>query len=107
MSVSLVYINTADRAEARRIGLAIVHARLAAAANIIPEISSIFHWQGEVRDRSEAMLVLKTKSELIDEIVDKVRSLHSYECPPIVVVPVAAGDPDYLAWVDCETGGAA
>ena len=107
MSVSLVYVNTADRAEARRIGRAMVDARLAAAANIIPEISSIFHWQGEVRDRSEAMLVLKTKSELVDEIVDKVRSLHSYECPPIIVVPVAAGNPDYLAWVDRETGGTA
>lgn len=107
MSVSLVYVNTADRAEALHIGRVLVEARLAAGANIVPEISSIYRWQGEVREGTEAMLVLKTRSELVDEIVGKVRSLHSYECPSIVAVPVTAGNPDYLAWVDHETGGAA
>ncbi len=103
MSVSLVYVNTADRAEAQRIGRAIVDARLAAGANILPEISSVFHWQGGVREAGEAMLILKTRSELIDAVIDRVRALHSYECPSVVAVPVTAGNPDYLAWVGRET----
>ena len=53
------------------------------------------------------MLVLKTRSELVDTIIGKVRSLHSYECPSIVAVPVTAGSPDYLDWINRETGGAA
>lgn len=105
MSASLVYVNTGDRAEALRIGRALVDARLAAGANVVPEISSIYRWQGEVRERTEAMLILKTSSEMVDEIVDRIRSLHSYECPSIVAVPVSAGNPDYLSWVGRETGG--
>ena len=103
MSVSLVYVNTADRAEAQRIGRAIVDARLAAGANVLPEIFSIYRWQGGVREAGEAMLILKTRSELADAVIDRVRALHSYECPSIVAVPVAAGNPDYLAWVGRET----
>jgi len=106
MSVSLVYINTADRAEALRIGRALVEDGLAAAANVIPEISSIYNWQNEIREASEAMLVLKTQSALLDEIVGRVRALHSYECPAIVAVPVDGGNPTYLDWVKRETGGA-
>ena len=107
MSVSLVYVNTADRAEALHIGRVLVEARLAAGAKVVPEISSIYRWQGEIREGTEAMLVLKTRTELVDEIVGTVRSLHSYECPSIVAIPVTAGNPDYLAWVGDETGGAA
>ena len=105
MSVSLVYVNTADRAEALHIGRVLVEARLAAGANVISEISSVYRWQGEVKEGTEAMLVLKTRSELVDEIVGKVRTLHSYECPSIVAVPATAGNLDYLAWVDRETRG--
>jgi periplasmic divalent cation tolerance protein len=104
MSATLVYVNTADSAEALRIGRALVDARLAAAANVVPGISSIYCWQGEVKEQTEAMLVLKTSPDLVDEIVGKVRSLHSYECPSIVAVPVSAGNPDYLSWVGRETG---
>lgn len=107
MSVSLVYVNTADSAEALRIGRALVESRLAASANVISEISSIYHWQNEVREKGESMLILKTRPELVDEIVARVQALHSYECPSIVAVPVAAGNPEYLDWVNRETGGTA
>jgi periplasmic divalent cation tolerance protein len=107
MSVSLVYVNTADRAEALTIGRALVEAGLAASANVVPEIYSVYDWQGEIKERSEAVLILKTKSALLDDIVDRVQALHSYECPAIVAVPVTGGNPDYLDWVERETGGAA
>ena len=107
MSVSLVYINTADSAEALTIGRALVEAGLVASANVVPEISSVYSWQGEVKERSEAVLILKTKSTLLNDIVNRVLALHSYECPSIVAVPVTGGNPDYLDWVERKTGGAA
>lgn len=106
MPVVLVQVNTADSAEATRIGRAMVEARLATAANVIPEISSIYRWQGEVKGSTEAMLVLKVSAQRATEAIEKIRALHSYECPAIVALPVADGNPDYLAWVERESGGA-
>lgn len=105
MPVTLVYINAADRAQATRIGRAMVEARLAAAANVIPGVSSIYRWQGEICEATEAMLVLKTASNLTGRLIEKVRGMHSYECPAVLAVPVEDGNPDYLDWVKDETGG--
>ncbi len=107
MPVSLVYINTADRAEALRICRMLVEAGLVAGANVVSDVSSIYRWKGEIKNKSEAVLILKTRSALLDDIVNKVQALHSYECPSIVAVPVTGGNPDYLDWVERETGGAA
>ncbi len=106
MPVVLVQVNTADSAEAARIGRAMVEAGLAAAANVIPEISSIYRWQGEIKESAEAMLVLKVSARRATEVIEKIRALHSYECPAILAIPVADGNPDYLAWVERESGGA-
>ena len=106
MSVSLVYINAADRAEALRIGRALVESGLAAGLNVISEVSSIYRWHGEVCEKSEALLVVKTQSALVDDVVDRVLALHSYECPSVVAVPVSGGNADYLDWVVGETGSA-
>lgn len=106
MPVVLVQVNTADSAEATRIGRAMVEAGLAAAANVIPEISSIYRWQDEIKESAEAMLVLKVSAQRTTEAIEKIRALHSYECPAILAIPVAAGNPDYLDWVARESGGA-
>ena len=105
MSFSVVYITTGDGAEARRIGRALVNARLAACANIFEGVTSVFHWEGEVQEDSEAVLIVKTRSELVDSVIERVRELHSYECPDIVAAPIAQGNPDYLDWIGHETGG--
>ena len=105
MTVALVYVNTADRAEALRIGRAMVEARLAAAANVIPGVSSIYRWQGEVHEAAEAMLVLKTAAEQTGRLVEAVKAMHGYDCPGILAVTADGGNPDYLAWVERETGG--
>lgn len=105
MSLSVVYITTGDGAEARRIGRALVNARLAACANIFDGITSVFHWEGEMQESDEAVLIVKTRTELVDSVVERVRELHSYECPAIVAAPIVQGNPDYLAWIARETGG--
>lgn len=105
MSLSVVYITTGDGAEARRIGRALVNARLVACANIFDGITSVFHWEGEVQENGEAVLIVKTRTELVEAVIERVRELHSYECPAVVAAPIAQGNPDYLEWIARETGG--
>lgn len=107
MAVSLVYVNAGDRAEAERIGRAAVESRLAAAANVVPGLRSIHRWQGELRERDEALLVLKTQPAMVERLVAEIRARHGYECPSILTVAAESGDPAYEAWVVAETGGAA
>jgi periplasmic divalent cation tolerance protein len=99
MDVILVYVNTPTAAEARRIGRALVEARLVAAANVVPGMRSIYRWEGRVREHDEAMLVAKTRAGLVDAAIETASSLHSYERPAILAVPVRGGDPGYLDWV--------
>ena len=105
MSVMFVYVTAADAEEARRIGRQLVEEQLAACANIIAGVTSIFRWQGELDEASEAVLILKTTEEKLAPAIERVKSLHSYDCPCIEALPVVEGNRDFLAWVVRETGG--
>jgi periplasmic divalent cation tolerance protein len=98
----LVYITTKDEEEARRIGKALVGEKLAACVNFHP-IESIFRWQGEISQEDEVAMLAKTKAELVDEVIIRVKELHSYEVPCIVVLPVEKGNPDFLEWISQAT----
>lgn len=102
-----VWINCADAGEATRIAEAAVEARLAACANIYPEITSAWHWKGKVERGPEVPLLLKTRADLFDELTRLVARLHSYETAAITGVPVARVNADYAAWVAAETKGEA
>lgn len=103
MSQCLVYITASGPEEARRIGRALVAARLAACANVHSGVASIYWWEGEVQEEAEAVLIAKTRDSLVEPLTDKVRELHSYECPCVVALPVAGGNPSFLDWIDAET----
>lgn len=105
MPVSIVLVNTADAAEARRIGRTLVESGLAASANVIDGVASVYRWEGALRERSEAQLIVKTRSALVDTVIARLRAMHSYDCPGILALPVAGGNPDYLAWIERETEG--
>lgn len=98
-SALLVYITTADEDEARRIGRAVVEHQLAACANIVPAIRSIYRWEGEVVEDGEALLLLKTTSSALERLVQYVRELHSYSVPCITAMAIEGGNGDYLDWV--------
>ena len=85
------------------IGRNVVEARLAACANILPGMTSLYWWGGEVQQGTETVLVLKTVSNLIDLLIARVRQLHTYECPCVVALPIAAGSAEYLRWIETET----
>ena len=105
MAVMFVYATAGDADEAVRIGRAVVEARLAACANVLPGMRSIYWWEGRVQDGTEAVLVLKTTEALLEALVERVKELHSYDCPCIEALPVVGGHPAFLDWVVQETQG--
>ncbi|HXZ02023.1 MAG TPA: divalent-cation tolerance protein CutA [Stellaceae bacterium] len=98
-----VYVTAGDAEEARRIGCAVVEARLAACANVIAGMRSVYWWQGKVTEGEEAVLILKTTGERLDALMARVKELHSYDCPCIEALPVVAGHQPFLDWVVQET----
>ncbi len=103
MQAVLVYVTAATREEALKIARATVAERLAACANIMGEITSVFRWEGAVEEESEVSVLLKTHGDRVEALTERIRSLHSYECPCVVVLPIAAGNPDFLQWIAEET----
>ena len=103
MNTNLVYITTRTVEEARAIGKTLVSERLAAGANIIDRINSIYWWDGKIQDENEAILIAKTREPLVPKVIERVKSLHSYICPCIVSVPVLDGNPLFLDWIADET----
>jgi periplasmic divalent cation tolerance protein len=105
MELRFVYVTTADREEARRIGRALVEHRLAACVNILDGMSSFYRWEGAVQDAQETVLIAKTRAELVEALCEKVKALHSYRCPCVVALPILGGNPAFLDWIAAETGG--
>ncbi|AFW96114.1 divalent ion tolerance protein CutA1 [Anabaena sp. 90] len=103
MEFIFVYVTFKDCAEALNVGKAVVEARLAACANIIDGMDSIYWWQGELQVEKEAILIVKSRRDLFAKLTDKVKSLHSYEVPCVVALPIEAGNEDYLNWLMTET----
>jgi periplasmic divalent cation tolerance protein len=106
MALSFCYFTTGSREEALAIGRAVVGERLAACANVLDGMTSIYWWQGALEQAGEAVLILKTRAELVERLTARIRELHSYDCPCVVALPIDAGHPGYLDWIARETGPA-
>ena len=103
MSDHAVVLTTAgSRAEATEIAAALVERRLAACVNVLPNVVSTYRWEGAVRTDEEWLLVVKTRAERFEEVRLAIRELHSYEQPEVILLPIAKGDPGYLAWIDAS-----
>jgi periplasmic divalent cation tolerance protein len=98
-----VYVTTGNRVEALAIARTVVTEKLAACANILGEVTSVYEWQGEVHEDAEVALVLKSRTELFDDLCARIRDLHGYDCPCIVAWPIEAGSQDYLSWIVDQT----
>ena len=103
MKLNLIYITAKDKGEARKIGRELVENRLAACINIIDNMNSIYWWEGKIQDDNEVILIAKTKESLVPDLIEKVKSMHSYKCPCIVSLPILNGNKDYLEWIQKET----
>ena len=100
---NLIYMTTESEAVAERIGRALVGERLAACINIVAGMRSMFWWDGAVHQSSETILIAKTRISLVDRLIERVRELHTYNCPCIVSLAIDGGNPVFLDWIDAET----
>jgi periplasmic divalent cation tolerance protein len=96
----VVLITAKDVAEARKIARALIAKKCAACVNIIPRIESVYRWKGKVESGKESLLVAKTAQSKFSLLVKTVQSAHSYELPEIIAVPLAAGEKNYLEWIN-------
>jgi periplasmic divalent cation tolerance protein len=104
MKVNFIYMTAGSREEARKIGKELVMSGLAACVNILDNMNSLYMWQGDVQDDSEIVMIAKTTEDRVPQLVEKVKSLHSYECPCIVSLPVSGGHQAFLDWIADEVG---
>ena len=95
----VVLVTCASIAEARRIGRAVVEKKLAACANIVTGIESIFRWKRKVERAREVLVIMKTSGTQLRELEREVNRLHSYDVPEFIVLPIVAGSKEYLQWI--------
>ena len=97
--IVLAFCTFPDAETAQRIARELVELRLAACGNVLPEIHSIYRWQGKIESGDEALAIFKLPASGYAEFETKLRSLHPYEVPEIISCPVDRGLPEYLRWV--------
>jgi len=103
MTINFVYMTASSTEEAELIGKELVTSGLAACVNIIENMKSIYFWENELQRDNEVVLIAKTVESNMSPLIETVKSLHSYDCPCIVSVPVLDGNPPFLEWVKDST----
>jgi periplasmic divalent cation tolerance protein len=103
MPMEMIYFTAANREDVLRIGRTLVEYRLAACVNVLGEITSIYRWDGAVQEAVEVAAIVKTSSEKVPQVIERVKALHAYSCPCVVSWPMAQGNPAFLDWIDAET----
>lgn len=104
MSYLFAYITVADMARAEETGKVLVENRLAACVNIFSGMQSMYMWKGKMEKSQETVVIAKTTEKLKERLLEQVKKTHSYDCPCVVFLSVAGGNPDFLQWIDEETG---
>ena len=95
----MVLITASNPKEADKISRELVSSKLAACVNTVPKISSRYRWKGKVETARESLLIAKTKKTSLQALIKKVKSIHSYSVPEIIVLPIAGGSVEYLNWI--------
>ena len=95
----IVFMTASNGEEAARLADMLVGAHLAACVQILPEMESVYRWQGKIERAGEILLLAKTTKSKFEELEREVRALHSYDTPEIIAVPVVAGSARYLEWL--------
>ena len=99
---SIVYITTSGVIESKAIAKKLLENKLATCINIIPSIESMYLWNGKIEEDSESIMVVKTKSLLVEELIKMVENIHSYETPCILEITLNNGSTNYLKWIETE-----
>ena len=106
MSEPLVVLITAGSPEeAEYVAHRLVAEMLAACVNVVPGVTSVYRWEGEIQRDQEWLLVVKTEREILDSLIQRIQALHSYEVPEIIALPVVGGSEPYLRWISGQVHG--
>ncbi len=106
MTDKIIVFSTCESAEeGRKLARHLVEKRLAACVTIVPGALSIYHWQGKLEETPEWLLLIKSRRDLFEELKAELQSIHSYQTPEAVAVPIVAGLEAYLSWMDRELSG--
>ncbi len=100
--ISTIYVTTGSESEAEQISTLLVEQHLIACANYFP-IKSVYYWECKLQKDQEYALIMKTQTSKVDEVIQTIKELHSYDVPCIESYPVDKGHPDFLDWVVAET----
>jgi periplasmic divalent cation tolerance protein len=103
MEPTLLYITCANREEAISLAHDLLRQRLIACANIVEHATSLYWWQGEIEQEPEVIIIAKTVASHVQKVTERVKGLHSYNCPCVVMMPIMGGNPDYIEWIRKET----
>ena len=103
MDAVFAYVTAGSHEEATRLARTIVRERLAACANVLPRMHSVYWWEGEIGEADESVVLFKTRRDRFEALAQRVKELHSYDCPCVVALPVEGGLPDYLGWISAES----
>lgn len=99
----VIFCTCGSSQEAETLATALVEEHLAACVNVVPEIRSIYRWQGKVETAGELLLIIKSTGDRLAAIQSRLQALHSYENPEVIALPIVSGSETYLAWLADQT----
>jgi len=102
-AASIVLCSCADAASAEQLAASLIEDRLAACVSLLPGVTSIYRWQGEIKRDAEVLLLIKTASDRLDALTTAITARHAYELPEVLAVSVGSGLDRYLDWLTTET----
>lgn len=103
MAAVTVYVTAPNNSEAIHLAQTVVNERLAACANVLGGLTSVYRWEGAVQEDPEVAIVLKTRRDLVEALSARIAQLHSYDCPCITAHDIVGGNPSFLQWIETET----
>ncbi len=95
----IVFVTTANKAEAEKITQTLLKEKLISCANIVNPVTSFFHWKGSIDKAEECLVVMKSRIDLFAELSEHVKGLHTYEVPEVLALPIVTGSEPYFAWM--------
>ena len=98
-----VYMTAGSIEEAKSIGQILVVQNLVACVNLLENMTSIYKWEEKLEESKEVIMIAKTSKTLMPKLIETVNSLHSYDCPCILELPIQGGNPDFLSWIKSQT----
>ena len=99
MSVILFYVTCKDEKEALKIANSLVSSGAVACANVIPQTVAVFKWEGFTQEKSEAILILKSQKDRLEEVMERIKQIHSYDLPCILTMQIEGGNTKFLEWI--------